>query len=85
MRTQSERRPAVEPEPQKRTCWAAEPVALHLFGGEALLTQDPSSGGWTWTGKGADGSHGTAGGGTRYGTREEAAAYMGAFLREHGS
>ncbi|MFD0277878.1 hypothetical protein ACFVHB_28775 [Kitasatospora sp. NPDC127111] len=62
----------------------ATPITLQLFGGEARLTQDPSSGGWTWTGTGADGAHGAAGGDTRYEAREEAAAYAGAFLREHG-
>ncbi|WP_426362540.1 hypothetical protein [Streptomyces sp. E-08] len=59
------------------------PIALELFGGTAELTQDTASGRWTWTGRGADGEQGTAGADARYGTREEAAAYAGAFLQEH--
>ncbi|MFI6845074.1 hypothetical protein OG535_06405 [Kitasatospora sp. NBC_00085] len=64
---------------------AATSTTLGLFGGEAELTQEPSSGDWTWTGRGADGSQGTAGDDTWYGTKEEAAAYAGAFLREHAA
>ncbi|MEU4104888.1 hypothetical protein [Streptomyces tanashiensis] len=64
---------------------AATPITLELFGGAAALTRDPASGDWTWTGRGADGTHGAAGDGTRYPTREEAAAYAGAFLQEHAA
>ncbi|MCB8906416.1 MULTISPECIES: hypothetical protein [unclassified Streptomyces] len=56
-------------------------VALELWGGTAELT--PTSGGWGWTGKGADGTSGPAAGDERYATREEAAAHAGAFLKEH--
>ncbi|MBB4986650.1 MULTISPECIES: hypothetical protein [Streptomyces] len=56
--------------------------ALALFGGTAELSQSPS-GGWCWTGMGADGASGTAAGGTLYATPEEAAAHAGAFLKEH--
>ncbi|WP_033329114.1 hypothetical protein [Streptomyces yerevanensis] len=58
-------------------------AVLELFGGTAELTQEPSSGGWRWTGEGADGTHGTPDGDTSYATKEEAAAYAGAFLKEH--
>ncbi|MCX4531767.1 hypothetical protein OHA79_35410 [Streptomyces sp. NBC_00841] len=58
-------------------------AVIELFGGTAELTQEPSSGGWRWTGEGADGTHGTPDGDTSYATKEEAAAYAGAFLREH--
>ncbi|MEV0534289.1 hypothetical protein [Kitasatospora sp. NPDC050463] len=65
---------------------AAQPGAgLKLFGGTAELVQDPESGGWSWTGEGADGAHGTAGGDTWYPTKEEAAAHAGAFLAEHAA
>ncbi|MGW4705795.1 hypothetical protein [Streptomyces sp. NPDC004285] len=64
---------------------ATAPAALELFGGTAELAQDPSSGRWTWTGRGADGERGTAGADTGYATREEAAAYAGAFLQEHAA
>ncbi|BDM74504.1 hypothetical protein HEK616_79910 (plasmid) [Streptomyces nigrescens] len=57
--------------------------ALELCGGTAELTQEDSSGGWRWTGKGADGTHGAADAGTWYVTKEEAAAHAGAFLKEH--
>ncbi|MEU5049246.1 hypothetical protein [Streptomyces sp. NPDC021096] len=56
---------------------------LELCGGTAELTQEPSSGGWRWTGKGADGTQGEADAGTSYATKEEAAAHAGAFLKEH--
>ncbi|MEH0577710.1 MULTISPECIES: hypothetical protein [Streptomyces] len=58
-------------------------AVLELFGGTAELTQDPSSGAWSWTGEAADGTHGTPARDTTYATKEEAAAYAGAFLREH--
>ncbi|MEV6976726.1 hypothetical protein [Kitasatospora sp. NPDC093806] len=62
---------------------APAPVVLELFGGTAVLTQDPATEGWTWTATGADGSPGSADGDPARTTREEAAAYAGAFLREH--
>ncbi|MEV1064838.1 hypothetical protein [Streptomyces sp. NPDC050263] len=63
---------------------AARPsAALELCGGAAELRQDPSSGGWTWTGRGADGTPGPADDDTWYATKEEAAAHVGAFLKEH--
>ncbi|MFI9772947.1 hypothetical protein ACIHJG_39880 [Streptomyces sp. NPDC052415] len=55
---------------------------LALFGGTAELVRSPS-GGWDWTGRGADGTPGTGVGGAPYGTAEEAAAHAGAFLKEH--
>ncbi|MFC7891919.1 hypothetical protein [Streptomyces sp. NPDC057381] len=55
---------------------------LALFGGTAELVRSPS-GGWSWTGRGADGASGTAVDGARYATAEEAAAHAGAFLKEH--
>lgn len=55
---------------------------LALFGGTAELVRS-SSGGWGWTGRGADGAAGAAPDGTPYGTAEEAAAHAGAFLKEH--
>ncbi|MFD7296858.1 hypothetical protein ACFV9W_26520 [Streptomyces sp. NPDC059897] len=55
---------------------------LALFGGTAELAQSPS-GGWGWTGRGADGASGTAPDGAPYATVEEAAAHAGAFLKEH--
>ncbi|MFJ5731587.1 hypothetical protein [Streptomyces paradoxus] len=57
--------------------------ALELCGGTAELTQEPSSGCWRWSGKGADGTHGAADVGIWYETKEEAAAHAGAFLKEH--
>ncbi|WP_406004820.1 hypothetical protein OG440_00525 [Streptomyces sp. NBC_00637] len=60
-------------------------TALGLFGGTAELTQDPSSGRWTWTGEGADETRAAAGDNTWYATKEEAAAHAGAFLREHAT
>ncbi|MDG9725064.1 hypothetical protein [Streptomyces sp. DH41] len=56
---------------------------LELCGGTAELTREPSSGGWRWTGEGADGTHGAADPGSWYATKEEAAAHAGAFLKEH--
>ncbi|MFF8554202.1 hypothetical protein ACF058_15340 [Streptomyces sp. NPDC015501] len=61
---------------------AAGRSTLALFGGTAELAQSPS-GGWNWTGRGADGVPGTGGDGTPYATAEEAAAHAGAFLKEH--
>ncbi|WP_229847929.1 hypothetical protein [Streptomyces melanogenes] len=55
---------------------------LELFGGTAALVQ-ASSGGWSWTGKGADGASSAADEGTCYPSAEEAAAHAGAFLKEH--
>ncbi|MFI6727991.1 hypothetical protein NRF20_37010 [Streptomyces sp. R-74717] len=65
------------------TAVAQTNTALELCGGTAELTQEPSSGGWRWAGKGADGTHGAADGDIRYATKEEAAAHAGAFLKEH--
>jgi hypothetical protein len=65
------------------TAAAHTSAVLELFGGTAELTQEPSPGGWRWTGEGADGTHGTPDDETSYATKEEAAAYAGAFLREH--
>ncbi|MER5355028.1 hypothetical protein ABT093_32490 [Kitasatospora sp. NPDC002551] len=62
---------------------AADPVTLELFGGEAELTRDRVTGHWTWTARAADGSCGTpAPDATPCTSREEAAAYAGAYLRE---
>ncbi|MFJ5094088.1 hypothetical protein [Streptomyces sp. NPDC088557] len=61
------------------------PVVLELFGGRAELIDDQPSGRWRWTGLGADGTRGAADPGTPSATKEEAAAYAGAFLREHGT
>ncbi|MEV5016444.1 hypothetical protein ACIGW1_19725 [Streptomyces sp. NPDC053780] len=61
---------------------AAGESTLALFGGTAELAQSPS-GGWGWTGRGADGTSGTAAEGVPYATAEEAAAHAGAFLKEH--
>ncbi|MEU3730832.1 hypothetical protein AB0E81_15625 [Streptomyces sp. NPDC033538] len=58
-------------------------ATLELCGGTAELTREPSSGGWRWTGEGADGTHGAADPGSWYATKEEAAAHAGAFLKEH--
>ncbi|MFF8775397.1 hypothetical protein [Kitasatospora sp. NPDC015120] len=62
------------------------PVTFELFGGEAELTQDPATGHWTWAALAADGSRGTpAPGAAPCTSREEAAAYAGAHLREFGT
>ncbi|MGI5466247.1 hypothetical protein [Streptomyces sp. CA-132043] len=58
---------------------------LQLFGGTVHLVQDPASGGWSWTGEGADEARGATEDGTWYATKEEAAAHAGAFLREHAT
>ncbi|SDT82982.1 hypothetical protein SAMN05216371_7794 [Streptomyces sp. TLI_053] len=71
------------PEAVPRPTAARTGPSLELFGGHAELTQDQRSGGWSWTAEGADGTLGAAGDGTRYATKEEAAAHAGAFLREH--
>ncbi|MFG2949419.1 hypothetical protein [Streptomyces adustus] len=55
---------------------------LALFGGTAELVQ-ASSGGWAWTGRGADGTSSPVADGTCHATAEEAAAHAGAFLKEH--
>ncbi|WP_228989541.1 hypothetical protein [Streptomyces sp. DH8] len=57
---------------------------LALFGGVAELVQSPS-GGWDWTGRGADGAPGAGAEGAPYATAEEAAAHAGAFLKEHAT
>ncbi|MEU8763162.1 hypothetical protein [Streptomyces sp. NPDC048659] len=64
---------------------AAGTRALALFGGTAELVRDQASGGWIWTGEGADGTRGAAAEGVWYATREEAAAHAGAFLRERSN
>ncbi|WP_405483879.1 hypothetical protein [Streptomyces sp. NBC_00009] len=61
----------------------AEAGVVELCGGTAELTRDPSSGGWRWTGRGADGTRGEPGSDSSYATKEEAAAHAGAFLKEH--
>jgi hypothetical protein len=63
---------------------AARTSNLEIFGGTAELVQAPS-GGWNWTGKGADGASGAAGDEACYATAEEAAAHAGAFLKEHAT
>ncbi|MFI9048292.1 hypothetical protein [Streptomyces sp. NPDC053427] len=63
----------------------AETSAVELCGGSAELSRDPSSGGWRWTGQGADGTPGKADGASFYATKEEAAAHAGAFLKEHAA
>ncbi|MFD5206046.1 hypothetical protein HFP69_14930 [Streptomyces sp. ARC12] len=54
---------------------------VELCGGTAELTREPDSGGWRWTGVGADGTRGAAEADVRYATPEEAAAHAGAFLK----
>ncbi|MFK4544651.1 hypothetical protein RKD29_004247 [Streptomyces tendae] len=61
---------------------AADTRRLALFGGTAELVQNPA-GGWSWTGRGADGASGTGDEEARCATAEEAAARAGAFLKEH--
>ncbi|WDG29436.1 hypothetical protein N7925_14280 [Streptomyces sp. CA-278952] len=56
---------------------------VELCGGTAELTREPASGGWRWTGVGADGARGAADAEVRYATPEEAAAHAGAFLKGH--
>ncbi|MFD9391011.1 hypothetical protein ACFWBB_09810 [Streptomyces sp. NPDC060000] len=65
------------------TTAARTSTTLELCGGTAELKQEPSSGRWRWSGKGADATHGAAEAGTCYATKEEAAAHAGAFLKEH--
>ena len=64
---------------------AAESEAsnLELFGGTAELRRDTSSGGWRWTGQGADGTRSDDNVAHSLATKEEAAAHAGAFLKEH--
>ncbi|SCF82898.1 hypothetical protein [Streptomyces sp. Ncost-T10-10d] len=61
----------------------AEASLIELFGGSAELSRDPSSGGWRWAGKGADGTRDEADSTSCYATKEEAAGHAGAFLKEH--
>ncbi|MFJ9106635.1 hypothetical protein [Streptomyces sp. NPDC102283] len=56
---------------------------VELCGGTAEVTREPGSGGWRWTGVGADGTRGAAEADVRYATPEEAAAHAGAFLKGH--
>ncbi|MEU1508077.1 hypothetical protein [Kitasatospora sp. NPDC005748] len=58
-------------------------AALRLFGGTAELVRAPESGGWSWSGEGADGTRGAAD--TRCASKEEAAAHAGAFLAAHAA
>jgi len=71
------------PDAVSRPAAAAEAGAVELFGGTAELFREPSSGGWLWRGRGADGVHGAADGSPACGTKEEAAAYAGVFLKDH--
>ncbi|AEN10234.1 MULTISPECIES: hypothetical protein [unclassified Streptomyces] len=61
----------------------AESGSLELCGGAAVLTHNPSSTRWYWTGRAADGTHGESDGDSGYATKEEAAAHAGAFLQAH--
>ncbi|MFI5772682.1 hypothetical protein ACIA74_30040 [Streptomyces sp. NPDC051658] len=61
----------------------AEPSRIELCGGSAELFRDPSSGGWRWAGRGADGTCDEADRTAYYATKEEAAAHAGVFLSEH--
>ncbi|MFF2012953.1 hypothetical protein ACFVWY_28300 [Streptomyces sp. NPDC058195] len=63
----------------------AEPSVIELFGGRAELIPEPSADGWRWSGTGADGVREEAGDAACHATKEEAAAYAGAFLREHAA
>ncbi|MGW1847514.1 hypothetical protein [Streptomyces sp. NPDC001966] len=67
------------------TSGATGTSVIELCGGSAEVSRDPSSGGWKWSGRGADGACGEAGGTSRYATKEEAAAHAGAFLKEHAA
>ncbi|MFE6866456.1 hypothetical protein ACFVFS_07855 [Kitasatospora sp. NPDC057692] len=70
------------PDAVPRPSTAPDPVTLELFDGEAELTQDAATGHWTWTARAADGSRGTpAPDAAPCTSREEAAAYAGAYLR----
>ncbi|MFJ6853346.1 hypothetical protein ACIQM3_22935 [Streptomyces sp. NPDC091271] len=71
------------PDAVDRPAAAAERGTVELFGGTAELFLESSSGSWRWTGRGADGTDGTADGDALCGSKEEAAAYAGAFLKEH--
>ncbi|MER5983147.1 hypothetical protein [Streptomyces sp. NPDC001787] len=64
---------------------AARASAVELCGGTAELVPDPVSGGWRWTGRGADGTRGGTDDTTCHATKEEAAAHAGAFLGEHAA
>ncbi|WP_242427147.1 MULTISPECIES: hypothetical protein [unclassified Streptomyces] len=63
---------------------ATPPTILELFGGTAELTEDRTSGTWTWRARSANGTLGPTTPTPSHPTKEEAAAYAGAFLREHG-
>ncbi|MFB7917185.1 hypothetical protein [Streptomyces sp. NPDC056061] len=71
------------PDAVRRPTTGKEPSTLELFGGTAELSWEPVPGGWRWTGHGADGIPGGTEGSLRLGTKEEAAAHAGAFLKEH--
>ncbi|MFJ5195391.1 hypothetical protein ACIQCQ_25310 [Streptomyces sp. NPDC088394] len=73
------------PEAIDRSASAAETSLIELCGGSAELSRDPSSGGWRWTGRGADGTRDEADSASHYATKEEAAAHAGAFLKEHAT
>ncbi|MFJ4900694.1 hypothetical protein [Streptomyces sp. NPDC088727] len=70
------------PDAVTRPASVAGTSTLALFGGSAELVR-ASSGDWGWEGTGADGAFGAVADGVRYATAEEAAAYAGAFLKEH--
>lgn len=71
------------PDAVGRPAAAAERGTVELFGGTAELFLESSSGSWRWTGRGADGTDGAADADSPCGSMEEAAAYAGAFLKEH--
>ncbi|MBK0375169.1 hypothetical protein I3215_20095 [Streptomyces sp. RB110-1] len=73
------------PEAVSRPVAAGAPAnrTVELCGGTAEVTREPGSGGWRWTGVGADGARGAAEADVRYATPEEAAAHAGAFLKGH--
>lgn len=67
----------------KSAATEGEASNLELFGGTAELRRDESSGGWRWSGQGADGTHSEGHVAHSLATKEEAAAHAGAFLKEH--
>ncbi|MFJ8853067.1 hypothetical protein [Streptomyces sp. NPDC102437] len=69
---------------ERPTSAAAGTSFIELCGGSAEVSRDPSSGGWKWAGRGADGTCGEDGT-AHYATKEEAAAHAGAFLKEHAT
>ncbi|MFB8030298.1 hypothetical protein ACFQ6U_21690 [Streptomyces sp. NPDC056465] len=71
------------PDAVDRPAASAGRGSVELFGGTAELFREPSSGVWRWTGRGADGTHGAGDEDRPCGSKEEAAAYAGAFLKDH--